>query len=203
VARLSPRRRVAVAAVTVAGGLSLALAIVLVVGRTGDDAARKPAPRAQSPARPAELVPMRARDRRLCHASRLLRPICPRRVPGALYPRRGAYLAPHGRGAERYDRFELIALPSRPGPPHLALFASRYGLDPVFSAPQRRLGRAMWGGRRGRLMLDRSRPEAGDHIVFRWSSGGVEYAVALAVWGTVRDAVATLRRIVAPGPVVG
>jgi hypothetical protein len=192
-ARLSRARAVAVAAVA---ATVVVLALVIAVRRT-DETPPAATERVQPPGRPAKLVAMRPLDRRLCRASALLRPVCPRRVPAAIYPRRGVYLAPHGGPEERYDRFELIAVPRRGRPQHVALFASRYGLDRVFtSAPQVRLGRPTWGGLRGVLVVDSSRPAAGDHVVFRWRSQGVDYALALAAWKPMRDAVATLRAIV-------
>lgn len=156
------------------------------------------APTVQPAARPVALVTMRRIDRRVCRASALLRPICPRRVPAAIYPHRGTYLAPHGGPGERYDRFELLGLPRSGRPQHLVLFASRYGLDRVFAqAPRVRLGRPTWAGIQGELIVDASRPAAGDHLVLRWSSRGVSYAVALAAWEPMRQAIATLRAIVA------
>jgi hypothetical protein len=193
VARLSRRRAAVFSAVAAA---SVVILVLVVAGRRSDrppDATERTLP----PARAAALVEMRSFDRRLCRASALFGPACPRRVPAAIYPRRGVYLAPHGGPGERYDRFELIAVPRGGRPQHVALFASRYGLDRVFSsAPRVRLGRPTWGGLRGVLVVDSSRPAAGDHVVFRWRSGGVDYALALAAWKPIRDAVATLRAIV-------
>lgn len=192
-ARLSRARAIAIAAVAVAAAAAVVLVLVI-AGRRGDEPAATE--RVQPPGRPVRLVTMRPIDRRLCRASALLRPVCPRRVPAAFYPRRGAYLGPQGGPGERYDRFELIAAPGA-RPQHFALFASRYGLDRVFaSPPRRRLGRPHWGGLRGVLVLDASRPAAGDHLVFRWRSRGIEYAFALAAWQPTRDAVATLRAVV-------
>jgi hypothetical protein len=194
VARLSRGRVAALSAV--AAVAAVVVLVFVVAGRRSDGppAATRPA---LPPARAAALVEMRPFDRRLCHASALLRPVCPRRVPAAIYPRRGVYLAPHGAPGERYDRFELIAVPRRGRPQHVVLFASRYGLDRVFtSAPRVRLGRPTWGGLRGVLVVDSSRPVAGEHVVFRWRSRGVDYALALAAWKPMRDAVATLRAIV-------
>jgi hypothetical protein len=185
-----------VVALSAAAAAAVVVLVVVVAGRRSDGppAARE---RTLPPARAAALVQLRPFDRRLCHASVLLGPACPRRVPAAIYPRRGVYLAPHGGPGERYDRFELIAMPRRGRPQHVVLFASRYGLDRVFtSAPRVRLGRPTWGGLRGVLVVDSSRAAAGDHVVFRWRSRGVEYALALAAWKPMRDAVATLRAIV-------
>jgi hypothetical protein len=157
--------------------------------------------RAQPRVQPVRLVAIRRLDGRICRASRLLRPVCPRRVPATFYPRRGVYLEPRGRAGERHDRFDLIGLPTRKSPRHLALFASRYGLDDVFrSEPRRRLGRVVWGGRSGNLVLDPARRTVGEHLVFRWRSRGIEYAFALAAWRPLREAIATLRAIVVSGP---
>jgi hypothetical protein len=190
VARLSRGRAAAIFAVVAAAA---AVVVVLVTGRRSEETPG----RAIEPGRPAALVALRPRDRRLCRASALLRPVCPKRVPAALYPRRGVYLGPHGGPGERYDRFELIAVTRAGRPQHLAVFATRYGLDRVFGrAPRLRLGRPVWGGLGGVLVVDSSYPAAGDHVVFRWRSHGVEYAFALAAWKPMRDAVATLRAIV-------
>jgi hypothetical protein len=193
VARLSRGRVAALSAVAAAA----VVVVLFVVASRRSDGPPAPTQRALPPGRAAALVEMRPFDRRLCRASALLRPACPRRVPAAVYPRRGVYLAPHGRPGERYDRFELIAVPRRGRPQHVVLFASRYGLDRVFtSAPRVRLGRPTWGGLHGVLVVDSSHPAAGEHVVFRWRSRGVDYALALAAWKPLRDAVATLRAIV-------
>lgn len=107
---------------------------------------------------------------------------------------------------------------------HLVLLASRYGLRraralgvfrdwPTGRATgvrdgltrRRRdrpllLARPTWGGRRGELVLDRPYPNGGitgSHLLFRWQRRGVDYAVSLHEWEPLREAVATLRAIVA------
>ena len=107
---------------------------------------------------------------------------------------------------------------------HLVLFASRYGLgrvragraftdwprrerpagvaDRLLRESRRRpilLARPTWGGRRGDLVLDRPYPAGGitgNHLVFRWQRGGIDYAVSLHEWRPLREAVATLRAVV-------
>jgi hypothetical protein len=221
--RRKPLLLVALAAAAAGGAFALALTAQL-----GNDEGSRPPPatwkmRPLPP--PAPLVSIRPLDRRVCRASRLVRPACPRRVLSDLYPHRGVYLAPHGRAGERYDRFDLIGLPRRPERArHLVLFASRYGLarsgagrifaewpsqepavglgDGLTRGGRERsvlLARPTWAGR-GDLVLDRSRPHArvaGDHLVFRWRSRGVDYAVALSAWEPLREAAATLRAIIA------
>jgi hypothetical protein len=199
-ARLS---RSAAGAIAAAAAAAAAGAVVVLASR---DAREPVSPtvtrRAQPPARPAGLVAVRRLDLRVCRASRLLRPVCPRRVPAAFYPRRGVYLEPRGRAGERYDRFDLLGLPRRDPPQHLALLASRYGLDGVFrDEPRRRLGRVVWGSTRGHLVLARSPRLPGEHVVFRWRSRRIEYAFALAAAAgrPLRETIATLRAIVASG----
>lgn len=214
--------------VALAGAAGGALVVAL-AARPGNDEGSRPPPAGQTMhllPPPAPLVSIRPLDRRICRASRLLRPVCPRRVVSGLYPHLGVYLAPHGRAGERYDRFDLIGLPRRPARArHLVLFASRYGLarsragrifaewpwqgpavglrDGLTRGGPRRsvlLARPTWARSRGDLVLDRSWPPArvvGDHLVFRWRSQGVDYAVALSAWEPVREAAATLRAIIA------
>ncbi len=222
--RRKPLLLVALAAAAAGGAFALALTAQL-----GNDEGSRPPPatwkmRPLPP--PAPLVSIRPLDWRICRASRLLRPACPRRVFSGLYPHRGVYLAPHGRAGERYDRFDLIGLPRRPARArHLVLFASRYGLarsgagrifaewpwqgpavglrDGLTRGGRERsvlLARPTWAGVHGELVLDRSRPHArvaGDYLVFRWRLRGVDYAVVLSAWVPVREAAATLRAIIA------
>jgi hypothetical protein len=224
-ARLRGRPLLLVALAAAAAGGAVA---VVLAAQLGNDERSLPPPatRTMRPLPPpAPLVSIRPLDRRICRASRLLRPVCPRRVVSGLYPRRGVYLAPHGGAGERHDRFDLIGLPRRPARArHLVLFASRYGLarsgagrifaewpwqgpvvglrDGLTRGGRERsvlLARPTWAAR-GDLVLDRSRPQArfaGDHLVFRWRSRGVDYAVALSAWEPLREAAATLRAIIA------
>jgi hypothetical protein len=60
------------------------------------------------------------------------------------------------------------------------------------------LGRFRWAGRSGSLVL--APPEelggiVGDHIVFRWREGNVEYALSLHAWEPFIEAVASLRAV--------
>jgi hypothetical protein len=60
------------------------------------------------------------------------------------------------------------------------------------------LGFAWHAGHRGQLILAPSYPaggEQGDHVVFLWTSGGMERAVGLHSWGDVMPTIATLRRM--------
>lgn len=57
-----------------------------------------------------------------------------------------------------------------------------------------------WGGRKGTLILAPSFEEGGGiqggHLIFRWSSGGTDYAVGLHAWTPLERTAATLRRVV-------
>lgn len=128
-ARLRRKPLLLVALVAAAAGGAFAVALAAQLGN--DEGSRLPPAtwKMRPLPLPAPLVSIRPLDRRFCRASRLLRPVCPRRVVSGLYLHRGVYLAPHGRAGERYDRFDLIGLPRRPARArHLVLFASRYGL---------------------------------------------------------------------------
>jgi hypothetical protein len=155
---------------------------------------------------------------RVCRASRLLRRICPARVPAGVYPRSGLFLSPIGRPGDRYDVFELNG---RPAPSlRLVLLASRYGLGRQALAGWARLERARavglrpglttrrrsapllvsavrWGERDGVLVLeDGDGGPLENHLVFRWRGRGIDYAAAVRAWEPVPEAVAALRAIV-------
>ena len=159
-------------------------------------------------------------SRRVCRASRLLRPACPSRVPTGVYPRSGLFLTPIGRPGYRYDVFELNG---RPAPARrLVLLASRYSLgrralagwarldDPVGlrsgltkrtrSAPLL-VSAVRWGDREGMLVLeDTDGGPLDDHLVFRWRERGIDYAAAVRAWEPLPEAAAALRAIVSSIP---
>jgi hypothetical protein len=183
--------------------------------------------------RPLELEAIPPAAARTCRASRLLRPICPRRVPAGRYRRERIGLAPVGRAGDRFDVFELVGARSSgdgegPRELHFVLVASRYGLGRsvggAFAAwPRARVGlgfrdglfrrrraspillaRVGWNGLSGELVLDRTdRPAAAGHLVYRWHARGVDYAVTLHAWEPLRTAIATLRAVIASTPAAG
>ncbi len=113
------------------------------------------------------------------------------------------------------------ALAARLRPPwfvHVLLYASRVGNPFPFALPQGHapaisdallnpkrtqpifLGRLRWSGKYGQLVLAPAYPrggEAGDHLIFSFSAGGVSYAITLHSWAPLLQTVATLKRIVA------
>jgi hypothetical protein len=65
--------------------------------------------------------------------------------------------------------------------------------EPIF------LGRHVWGGRAGTVVLAPSYPFGGvngDHVVFRWSQRGLQRAISLHAWRPVSASVSALRAIV-------
>ena len=65
------------------------------------------------------------------------------------------------------------------------------------------LGSPVWSSRRGTLILAPpliSGGENGDHLIFRWSRGGVDHMVSMHSWAPLREAVATLRAVVRSAP---
>ena len=78
--------------------------------------------------------------------------------------------------------------PSRGRGPHEV---RDYGID---------FGPRTWSGRRGRLYLAPSHNMGGgsdgDHLVFHWIEGGVEYAVSLHAWNRLDETEAMLQVIV-------
>jgi hypothetical protein len=159
---------------------------------------------------------MPALARRVCRASRLLRPICASRVPAGVYPRSGLFVSPIGRPGERYDVFELNGRP--PPPRRLVLLASRYGLGRQALADWTRLGRGVglrpslttrqrsapllvsavrWGDREGVLVLeDTDGGPLENHLVFRWRRAGIDCAAAIRAWEPLPQTTAALRAIV-------
>ena len=61
------------------------------------------------------------------------------------------------------------------------------------------LGTRSWGGLSGRLLQAPGYPEGGmegNHLVFTWSEGPVDYSVSLHAWDPVAETEATLKLIV-------
>lgn len=106
---------------------------------------------------------------------------------------------------------------------HIIIYAARGSLAPRFpfawpEGPARRirdsllrpgraepilLGSPVWSSRRGTLILAPpliSGGENGDHLIFRWSRGGVDHMVSMHSWAPLREAVATLRAVVRSAP---
>jgi hypothetical protein len=175
--------------------------------------------------RPAPLEPIHPVALRICRESPLLRPACPRTVLAALYLRSGIFVAYGKKIGTPYDVFNLegvgdaTGLEREPRTRHLVIYASRASLTTAtgpfadwkplrhgnirVGATQRGravlLGSVRWGGRSGKLVLDRPYPAGGmtgNHLVFLWRSGDVRYAVTLHEWEPLPEAVATLRAIV-------
>jgi hypothetical protein len=176
-----------------------AAALVLVAVAACRTSTEEAAVTTVSPARPAQplaLIRTPAWAERACRASRLLRPICPRRVPSARYRRRDLRLSPVGAPGRRFDVLVLAGRRARsPRVVRLVLLASRYGLG-------RSVG-GVFSTRRGRggLVLDRSdRSAASGRVVRRWQTRGVDYAIAIHAWEPVARATATLRAVVAATP---
>jgi hypothetical protein len=78
------------------------------------------------------------------------------------------------------------------------------GIRPGLLRTKRRrgilLGRLRWSGRNGELVLAPAFPaggELGDHVIFHWRRGPIDYAVTLHAWEPFPAAVSTLRAIVA------
>jgi hypothetical protein len=72
------------------------------------------------------------------------------------------------------------------------LFAQS-GTHPLF------FGVTRWGRKTGTLVLAPDYPgggEQGGHLIFRWQSNGVSYAIGLHAWEPLLEAAATLRAVV-------
>jgi len=101
---------------------------------------------------------------------------------------------------------------------HVLLYASRVGNSLPFALPHGQahaitdallkpkrtqpmsLGWVRWSGTYGQLVLAPGYPrggEAGDHLIFSFSAGGVSYAITLHSWAPLVQTVATLKSIVA------
>jgi hypothetical protein len=159
---------------------------------------------------------------RKCRSSKLLTPACPRaipRIPGwRTYPSYGNPVT-NTFGLERGGEFP--GKPELNRPPamlHFELSAARgrrqvlafawprgaavHPRDGLVREKRGRplgLGDAVWGGRRGSLVLAPPWPgggSQGNHLIFRWRAGGVTYFVGLHAWEPFLETVSTLRRMV-------
>jgi hypothetical protein len=60
-------------------------------------------------------------------------------------------------------------------------------------------GERTWNGRTGELLLAPSYPHGGmegDHLVFRWTQGGLDFSLSLHAWDPLEETKATLRALV-------
>ncbi|HEY1514028.1 MAG TPA: hypothetical protein VGF66_09770 [Gaiellaceae bacterium] len=75
-------------------------------------------------------------------------------------------------------------------------------LDGLFALPRARaifVGTFTWGGRRGTVVLAPDFPaggEQGDHLIFRWRNGGIDFAVGLHGWEPLSQTFSTLHQMV-------
>ena len=61
------------------------------------------------------------------------------------------------------------------------------------------LGTRLWNGTAGSLTLAPPHPlggQQGNHLIYRWQRGEVEYALGLHAWEPFTEAIATLRETV-------
>lgn len=157
----------------------------------------------------------------LCRSSRLLRPICPARAPRVRAP----YLVHLSRDsrAHVFDLERGAPRPGRTAPPwraHITLVAGDVEHVAPFTYPRRvsvptaRLFRAQrkvaysfgarrWSGHLGTLYL--APPflfggQLGNHLVYRWRVGRIEYAVTLHAWASLSQAIETLQAVVGSAP---
>jgi hypothetical protein len=164
-----------------------------------------------------------------CESSLLLRPACPTRIPAAPYdPQSAIYDARLSRQFPSRDAHtfnlqwgcETPGRPERNRPPrmvHLLLVAG--AVEPVFPVgvhaeprdglmhTKRRvgldLGSVRWSGRSGRLILAPPVPFGGvegNHVIFNWREGGIDYRLSLHAWEPFMESVATLRATVGSLP---
>lgn len=204
--------------------LILFAALVALASACGD--AERLGRRSAPAAVPLEALPVRAL--RACRASALLRPACPGRVPVAPYdPTSEIYdarvFAVERGGPETFNfqwGGETPGRPERNRPPrmvHLVLVGGE--LENEFSLHRREepreglmrtkrragldLGPVRWNGRPGRLILAPPFPRGGingNHLLFRWSEGDLQYQLGLHAWEPFTEAAATLRAIVGSLP---
>lgn len=173
--------------------------------------------------RPAALMPAPKRVVAECMRFDELRSACPARVPRVADAAfRDSYSFDHsydggdawGFGAQWNAPFE--GLSPRNAPPrfaHLHLVAGNltpsmgYPVEPSRGRSPHEVrdyalgfGWRTWNGRRGELFLAPSYGMGGgseaDHLVFRWTHGGRDYAFGLHAWDRLDETEATLRAIV-------
>ena len=157
----------------------------------------------------------------LCRSSRLLRPICPGRAPRVRAP----YLVHLSRDPKShvFDLERGAPRPRRTAPPwraHITLVAGDVEHVAPFTYPQRvsapttrlfhaqrrvaySFGTRSWNGHGGTLYL--APPflfggQLGNHLVYRWRVGRIEYAVTLHAWAPLSQAIETLRAVVESAP---
>jgi hypothetical protein len=157
----------------------------------------------------------------LCRSSRLLRPICPTRVPRVRAP----YLVHLSRnpGSHVFDLERGAPRPGKTAPPwraHITLVAGdvervapfryprrvSFPSDRLFGAPRKvaySFGPRHWHGHAGTVYL--APPflfggQLGNHLVYRWRVGRIEYAVTLHAWAPLAQAIETLRALVESAP---
>jgi hypothetical protein len=172
------------------------------------------------------LVPLAATKLEHCERSGLLRPACPRLVPGvgASYL---SHLSVELTGASVLDVFNLErggeypGNPERNRPPRMAHVVAVAGNveslasfheprgekgSPVRDGLMRRprtaplsFGRVRWADRVGPLYLMPSYPHGGmlgNHLVFSWRQSEQPYALSLHAWEPLTESVAALRAMV-------
>jgi hypothetical protein len=168
---------------------------------------------------------------RACRRSALLQPACPARVPKAPFDpaseiyQAGVFPGPNGTRTFHVSWGGEYPRPQRNRPPalvHVVLVGGRPGgpFDGIDRPRARRaelrdglllrrrkrplaLGRPLWNGRQGSLVLAAPYPGGGingNHLVFRWREGRRGYALSLHGWEPLTEAEETLRRMVAALP---
>jgi len=115
-----------------------------------------------------------------------------------------------GSGRTRPPQYVHIIIYAVRGPLEQKLFPFAWPHDQAQAIrndllrPKRRrpisLGSVRWAGHDGQLVL--APPllfggEVGDHLIFRWKAAGIEHAVSLHSWAPFKEAVATLKAVVA------
>lgn len=181
------------------------------------------------PRLPPKLVRLAPKTLEHCRRSALIRPACPQLVPrvGAPYLSHLArdVARPSQLAVFNLERGgENPADPRRNRPPRMAHLVIAAGdvwrLAPVWSLGTRRsrvedgamartrshtlaFGRRTWGGRTGRLYLGppygSNGGMLGNHLIFRWRDGEVDYVISLHAWEPLTEAASVLRRIVESG----
>ena len=173
------------------------------------------------------LVPMPAGALRRCRRAPAVAPACPREVPEAPYdPTSPIYVAESYPGAQAGERvFSLQWGAEHPGQPeldrppatvHLVVSAApdndRQAVrqatvrDGLLAEPRRAylvLGRVVWAGRRGALLLAPPFPRGGieaNHLVFRWTARGTIRTVSLHAWEPFTEVPDVLRAVVESVP---
>ena len=169
------------------------------------------------------LVPTPAGALRRCRRAPAVAPACPREVPEAPYdPTSPIYVAESYPGAQAGERFfslqwgaEHPGEPELDRPPatvHVVVSAAVRHRGPVtrpaslrdglLEEPRRTyliLGRVVWAGRRGVLLLAPPFPRGGieaNHLVFRWTARGTVRTVSLHAWEPFSEVPHVLKEVV-------